>query len=206
MSSLLILGAGGHSLVVIESALASGENILGLIDTDFKDQEEEILGVKVLGGIDLLGGYNHMEVSFIVAIGDNEKRKFWFLKLKKMGFKMSTIIHPNAFVSNYCDVGDGVFINSGAIINARSVIGDNSIINTGAIVEHEVKVGRNCHLAPGVKVGGRTTIGKGSFIGIGTSVANHIEIEQDVVIGAGSVIVKDVKRGLTVVGIGRVLS
>jgi serine acetyltransferase len=56
-----------------------------------------------------------------------------------------------------------------------------------------------------VKVGGRTTIGENSFIGIGVSIADYIKIGREVVIGAGSVIVKDVKQGVTVVGIGRVL-
>jgi sugar O-acyltransferase (sialic acid O-acetyltransferase NeuD family) len=206
MTSLLILGTGGHSLVVIESALDSGKHILGLLDTDYKNQQEEILGVRVLGGIDVLDDYAPTEVSIIVAIGDNEKRNMWFLKLKEMGFKLDSIVNPSAILSNSCDIGEGVFINSGAIINAKSVIGDNSIINTGVIVEHEVKIGKNCHLAPGVRVGGRTTIGQNSFIGIGASIANHITIEREAVVGAGSVIVKDVGRGITVVGIGRVLS
>ena len=36
MTSLLILGTGGHSSVVIESALASGKNILGLFEQKLK--------------------------------------------------------------------------------------------------------------------------------------------------------------------------
>ena len=206
MTSLLILGTGGHASVVIESALDSGKNIIGLLDTDYKNQQEEILGVRVLGGIDMLNDYLSTDVSIIVAIGDNEKRRMWFLRLKEMGYKLASIINPSAIVSNSCNIGEGVFINSGAIINAMSVIGDNSIINTGVIVEHEVKIGKNCHLAPGVNVGGRTTIGQNSFIGIGTSIANHISIEREVVIGGGSVIVKNVEQGSTVVGIGRIIS
>jgi len=205
MIDLLILGTGGHARVVIESALTSGENILGLLDTDYKNQQETILGVRVLGGIDLLDDYDRKQVSIIVAIGDNGKRKVWFQQLKEMGFKLATVIHPSAILSNYIDIGEGTFINSGAIINAKTIVGDNSIINTGVIMDHEVKIGKNCHLAPGVKVGGRTTIGENSFIGIGVSIADYIKIGREVVIGAGSVIVKDVKQGVTVVGIGRVL-
>jgi UDP-perosamine 4-acetyltransferase len=205
MADLLILGVGGHARVVIEAALCSGENILGLLDVDYKGQQEAILGVDVLGGVELLDCYDRKQIFVIVAIGDNVKREALFLILKEKGFKLATIIHPTAIVSSFVNIGKGVFINSGAIVNAGVVIGDNTIINTRVIVEHEVKIGEHSHLAPGVSIGGRTTIGKNSFIGIGSSIADYIKIGQDVVIGAGSVIVKDINDMSKVVGVGRVL-
>ena len=127
MADLLILGVGGHARVVIEAALCSGENILGLLDVDYKGQQEAILGVDVLGGVELLDCYDRKQIFVIVAIGDNVKREALFLILKEKGFKLATIIHPTAIVSSFVNIGKGVFINSGAIVNAGVVIGDNTI-------------------------------------------------------------------------------
>ena len=116
MADLLILGVGGHARVVIEAALCSGENILGLLDVDYKGQQEAILGVDVLGGVELLDCYDRQQIFVIVAIGDNVKREALFLILKEKGFKLATIIHPTAIVSSFVNIGKGVFINSGAIV------------------------------------------------------------------------------------------
>jgi len=205
MTRLLILGAGGHSRVVIDAALSSGRDVLGLIDIDYKNQTEVILGVDVLGGLDVLDQYNKEEHSIALALGDNAKRKEWFLKLKSIGFDIATVIHPSATISKFAKTGKGCFINSGAIINAEAIIGDNCIINTGVIIDHEVKVESHCHLAPGVSVGGRSVIKESAFVGIGANIADYINIGRDVKIGAGSVIIKDVDLGVTVVGVGRVI-
>jgi sugar O-acyltransferase (sialic acid O-acetyltransferase NeuD family) len=206
MKDLLIIGSGGHARTIIDAALRSGRSVLGLLDIDYNNQHEVILGVRVLGGIELLDDFDQKKVSIIIAIGNNSKRKWWFSKLKDKGFNFATIIHPTATLSSHVSVGKGVFINSGAIVNAESIINDGVIINTGVIVEHEVEIKQYAHLAPGVSVGGRSTIGDCSFIGIGTSVADCIKIGKYVVIGAGSTIVKDVKDRLKIVGIGRILS
>jgi len=205
MNKLLILGVGGHARTVLESILSSSYEILGLIDINYKKQKEEILGVNVIGGIEILKNYNPKKTSISIAIGDNAIREKWFLKLKALGFILPSFIHPTAILSKYTDIGEGVYIGCGSIVNTNVIIGDNVIVNTGVIVEHEVKIGENCHLAPGVKVGGRVTIGSNTFIGIGSSTADYITIGQDVIIGAGSVIVKNVKDSSKVVGVGRVL-
>lgn len=203
--SLLVIGSGGHAKAVIDSALSSGLVPLGVIDLNYKNQEEKILGVNVLGNINVLEKYSHKETSVIIAIGDNNKREEMFFLLKNMGFQLLTIIHHTANISKSAVIGKGVFVSSGAIINSEANIGDNSIINSGVIVEHETKIGSHCHLAPGSKVGGRSFIENGSFIGIGSSISNSIKVGHRAIIGAGSVIIKDVESSSTVVGIGRVV-
>ena len=205
MNDFLIIGAGGHARTLIDSVLSSGQILSGLVDINYKKQKENILGVRVLGGVEILNNFNPKKTSVILAIGDIKKREEWFLELKERGFSFHSVIHSTAILSKYASVGEGVFIGSGAIVNAEAIIGDNVIVNTGVIVEHEVKIGKNCHLAPGVKIAGRVTVGSNTFIGIGSSVANNIAIGRDSIIGAGSVIVKNVKDSSKVVGVGRVL-
>jgi len=198
---VLILGAGGHARVVVDAALSSGVEILGIIDFEYQGQKENILGINVLGGIDVLDKYNPKKISVAIAIGDNREREKWYLKLKKQGIEVATIIHPTAISSKKIVVGEGVFINSGAIINAEVSIGDNCIINTGVIIEHECSIKSHSHLAPGVRMGGRGVVEQGSFVGIGSSIIQGITIGSGATIGAGSVIIRDVNPKTVVVGV-----
>ena len=203
--SLLIIGSGGHAKAVIDALSSSGKIPLGVIDLNFKNKEEKILGVDVIGDISLLESYNNNETQVAIAIGDNDKRKEVFFLLKNMDFKVLTVIHHTAYISKSALIGEGVFVSAGAIINSESNIGDNTIINSGVIVEHETRIGDHCHLAPGVKIGGRSSVENNSFVGIGSSIANNIKIGRRVIIGAGSVIIQDVETNSTVVGVGRVV-
>ncbi|MBL4578562.1 MAG: acetyltransferase [Flavobacteriales bacterium] len=202
---LIIIGAGGHAGVVVDTAQESGYNVLGIIDTDYKDQKEDILGVEILGGRDYLDNLDANSTLIFVAIGNNHVRREEYLNLTKMGFSSPTLVHPSAMVSRHVEIAAGTLINSGVVINAGTCIGECCIINTGAVLDHEVNIGDYTHIAPGVKIGGRSGIGTGAFIGLGTSIIDFISIGDNAMIGAGSTIVKDVNADAKVVGIGRII-
>ena len=61
MTKLLIIGTGGHSRVIIEAAIESGIEIIGLIDLDYKNQKEAILNIEVLGALDTLNQFKNNE-------------------------------------------------------------------------------------------------------------------------------------------------
>ena len=201
LRDLIVVGAGGHARIVIDAAEASGVSILGVIDIDYKNQNEEILNYQVLGDFSVLQDFDSSKVRVVIAVGDGHERANYFGESEKMGFSVGTITHPAAIVSKHARVGRGAVINSGAIINARAEIGENTIINTGAIIDHEVKVGRHSHIGPGVKIAGRVTVGDFTFIGIGATVIDKITIGDNVVIGAGSTIIHNVESNSTVVGV-----
>ena len=201
MKKIIIIGSGGHSRVVIDTIENIGFNIFGIIDINYKSQKEKIFNYKIIGDITIVESLNPKNYDIVLAIGDNNKREEYFSKLLYKGFTIPTIIHPTAILSKKVIIGNGVFINSGAIINAGVEIADNTIINTGSIIEHEVKIKENCHICPGVKIGGRVSIGKNTFIGIVSSIKDYIQIGDNVKVGAGSVIINNIKKGLTVVGV-----
>jgi len=201
LGELVVIGSGGHSRVVVDTASAAGYKLIGIIDINYKGKKETILNTPVIGGLLTLDELNPKHVSVFVAIGDNSKRAEQFYKAQAKGFSTPSVIHPTAFISEHAIIGNGTIVNAASIINSEAVIGENCIINSGAIVEHEVIIGNHCHLCPGVNIGGRVTIGNESFIGIGARVIDNIHIGIKSVVGAGSVIIKDVDSHATVVGI-----
>ena len=59
MKKLVIIGAGGHGRAVISTAMQQKEwEVHGVIDVNYHQQEEEILGVPVIGGKELIASLN----------------------------------------------------------------------------------------------------------------------------------------------------
>jgi len=198
---LIVIGAGGHARVVVDVAEDAGFIVCGIIDINYKNQNEKIIYCPVIGDLSALNKFDPDQTGLAIALGDGKERSDYFRKAQELGFQVETIISPSAIISKHVKIGKGVFINAGAIINANSNIGDNTIINTGAIVDHEVIVGKHSQVCPGAKIGGRVYIGDYTFIGIGACVIDKIKIENNVIIGAGSVIIRDIKSNSTVVGV-----
>ncbi len=199
--NLILVGSGGHSRVVIEAAALSGFNILGIIDINFKEVKENILGNEVLGNFQELKKYNFKDCKTIISIGDNELRSKYYNETKKLGFPLATIVHPNSNISSHAILGEGVFVGAGSIINTRTSIGNNTLINTGVIIDHECRIEEHCHIAPGVKIAGRVKIEKNSFIGIGSTVIDNVTIGKGCIIGAGSVVLESVGPNSKMAGV-----
>lgn len=206
MKDLLILGCGGHSRTVIDTAKLLGRSIVGLIDLNFSGVDERILGVSVIGGSDQLANYSPDNAEVFIAIGDNEERSEVSDWVKNQGFTIISLVHPSAIVSSTVTVGKGVIVCAGCIINPMAKLADGVIVNTGSIVDHETAVGEFTHLAPGTRIAGRVSIGKHSFIGIGASVVDKVTLGDNVIVGAGSVVLHSIKDNTTVVGISKVVS
>jgi UDP-perosamine 4-acetyltransferase len=199
--SAVIVGAGAHAKVVLEAAQAMGGfRIVGLVDP--APSSAEVLGVKVLGGDELLPELRAQGVeAAILAIGANRPRERLGLALQAMGFALPPVIHPSALISPSARIGDGVVVMARAVIGAMAEIGAFAVINTGAIVEHDNAVGRAAHIAPGVALAGGVCIGDRTLVGVGSAIRPGISIGADAVIGAGAAVVADRPANSTAAGV-----
>jgi sugar O-acyltransferase (sialic acid O-acetyltransferase NeuD family) len=204
MKSALIIGTGGHSRVIISIISALREmDILGVVELGKYNPGEIILGVPVLGSVQVLENYpGRNQANIFLAIGDNKLRRFWFHKVKEMGFSLPNLVSGDALVDRHTKMGEGNVICSRAYIGPDAVLGDNNLINTGSIIEHEVQVGSHCHFAPASTIAGRTSIGDETFIGAGATIVDSIQIADLSIVGAGAVVIKSIdSSGTTFVGV-----
>ena len=94
MRKLLIIGAGGHARPVVATLRGLKEwNLVGIIDTNFREQSEGILGLPVLGSISVIKEFEPASTDIFLAIGDNEQRKKLFLEPVLQGFDFPNLIH-----------------------------------------------------------------------------------------------------------------
>jgi sugar O-acyltransferase (sialic acid O-acetyltransferase NeuD family) len=201
MTSLAILGAGGHGKVVADAAMLTGK----WDEIVFFDDAWPTLKTNgpwsVIGDTQIL---TQTLVDFngvVVAIGNNRIRMEMLHRLIDGGANVVTIAHPSAVVSSHASLAPGCVIFAGAVINIGASIGLGAIVNSGATVDHDCTLGDGVHVSPGAHLAGGVTVGDESWIGIGACVRQMTPVGRCVVVGAGAAVVKPVADNMTVVGV-----
>ena len=206
MSSLLILGAGGHAKVVAETALASGvaSNLTFLDDRCAAPyQSPPLLGWPVIGPL-VLSLQADIVAQFdvaVVAIGQAATRLHWIQQLQRAGYDLPVLMHPTAWVSPSARLGPASVVFAQAAVQAQASIGMGAILNSGCSVDHDAQLSDVVHICPGARLAGEVQVGPRSWIGIGASVIEQVRIGSDVIIGAGAAVVSDIPDGITAVGV-----
>lgn len=192
----MLLGGGGHALVVADAAVASRLGPAGFYDDDPHAparRDLEHLGT-------LADAVARAPSAWIIAIGNIEVRKGVIETMRTNEQHAASVIHPGAIVAPNVVIGRGVFIGPGAIVNARVEIGNHAIVNSGAVIEHECVVGINAHIAPGATIGGGVHVGANTLVGIGSTILPGLRIGSASVIGAGAAVIENVADRRRVVG------
>lgn len=196
----IVVGAGGHALVVMDALQLVHPEAAGLAfaDDDPARQGLVLLGRPVLGSpVSFVRG----GIRFHVAIGRNEARLQILDRLRAAGAKPYTVRHPAAIVSPHATLGEAVFVAAAAVIAPATTIGDGCIVNHGAVVDHECVLGDGVHVAPGATLAGNVRCGRGVLVGAGANVLPGVVLGDGAVVGAGAVVRSNVPPGAVVVGI-----
>ncbi|WP_129793654.1 acetyltransferase [Sphingosinicella sp. CPCC 101087] len=193
--TLRILGAGGHSKIVLEAWRSTGGTVSTLYDDDPTLRGRSLLGVEVAGSIrDGLASPGSLHV----AVGDNCARARIVGTLGEDRFP--PIVHAAAEVSPSATCGRGTLVCAGAVVQAEATLGRHVIVNSLALVEHDVLLDDFVHLAPGSRLGGRVRVCTGAMIGLGAIVLPGLTIGSWAMIGAGAVVISDVPSHAVLVG------
>jgi len=195
-----IVGASGHGKVVADTILQQHQHaLICFFDDDYP--AKHINGIWDVVGTtkDLLNNASNYDCA-IIAIGNNSIRRHKQQQCIDAGVNITSFIHPRASVSPLADIGRGVVILAGAVVNAFAVVGDACIINSNSVVEHDVKLSIAVHVCPGTNIAGGVEIGAETWVGIGATVKQLVKIGSKVTIGAGATVIKDVTDNLTIVG------
>jgi sugar O-acyltransferase (sialic acid O-acetyltransferase NeuD family) len=203
---IIIIGArfNGHAGVV-EGLISSSSNfsVYGYIDDDPALLNKSHKGKSVLGSGDILDEIFHEKhvKHAIVALGDNDKREEYILKLTEIGYGVPNIIHKSAVIAEDSTLGKGCVIAPGAVIMNGVNIGDGVTINTGTTIDHNCVLEGYDNISPGTHFSGRVHVEKCVFMGTGTIIIPDIHIGHHSYIGAGSVVIRDVPHYSKIAGV-----
>ena len=191
-NNLLIIGAGGHAVSCIDVIeLENKYKIVGIVTND---KIKNLFQYKIIGNDNDLSNLR-LKIDFaFIGIGQiksSETKKSIFHLLKKLKFKLPTIISPRSYISKRSKILEGSIIMHNAIVNANASVGKNCIINNNANIEHDAVINDHCHISTGAIINGNCVIGKNSFIGSNSTLHHGITILPNSIIPAGSLISKN---------------
>lgn len=193
----IILIGGFHE--IIELCEICNKRIIGIIDNKLKDQ---YLGYPILGDDKLaLSLYKELgNIPIIVTPDIPEAREKLVKYYLNIGYKFCVLIHPNANISKYANIGNGIIIQNGVNISANVVVKDFVKINTYANIMHDSRIGEYSTIAPNAVVLGKVNISELSYIGANSTILPEKVIGKKTIIGAGAVVTKNVSSYKTVKG------
>ena len=196
MKEVVIVGASGHGKVVADIVMKSGDKVLGFLD-DNPELGDFFCGFPVLGSTDKWNKIQNK--NFIIAIGNPGIRESLSRKIQGDFY---TAIHPSAQISLLdVKIGEGTTIMANAVINSGVYVGRHCIINSAAVVEHDNQISDFVHISVGAKVAGTVNIGTRTWIGMGACINNNLSICSDCIIGTGAVVVKNIEKSGTYIGV-----
>lgn len=202
MTSLLLIGGGGHCRSCIEVIETHAQyDIAGIVLPDTSNTEP-VLGYPVLGIDEELEILVSKTPGALVAVGQirsPDVRIRLFEELTKLNAELPVIIASTAYCSRHAHISCGTIVMQGALINAAAYIGENCIINSQALVEHDVHIEPHCHISTGALINGGVQIGMGSFVGSGAIIREGVQVGHRAVIGAGQVVLSDIPEGSMVI-------
>lgn len=201
-ADIIILGAGGHARVVADALIACGRRVRGFLDA--ARMGEQLMGLPVLGGDDLLDSISPSEVELANGIGSAgvmDTRHRVYAAAVARGFSFASVVHPSAIVAPSATLGSAVQVLARAVVQPLAIVGENSIVNTGAIIEHDVVIGSHVHVSPGCVLAGQVRVGDKVHVGIGAVVIQQVSIGTGSFVAAGAVVVTNVADGTRVVGV-----
>lgn len=196
MKKIVLVGAGGHALSVIDSIKSNEEyEIVGITDFYYA-AGQKILGHEILGNDSILdsvfaSGVKHAFIT-VGSIGNTTVRENLYSMLKSIGFLIPCIIDNSSNIGSDVCLGEGIFVGKNTVVNTKTSIRDMAILNTGAIIEHGCFISEFTHIGPGAVLCGDVKIGANTHIGANATIIQGVNIGDNSMVGAGSIVVHDV--------------
>lgn len=200
---VIVLGAGGHAKVVIDTLNSLHTNILGLTVRNKVMKGTKVLGVEVLGTDDALEQYpagTVMLANGIGSVGTLGTRTKLYEHFTDNGYQFMSAVHPRAIVAGDVTIGNGAQVFAGTIIQAGTSIGNNAIIGTNVTIDHDCHIGAHVHVSAGAILCGTASVSRYTHIGAGAIIREGVTIGRNCVVAPGAVVASDVPANTRVAG------
>src|SRR5256885_4631074 len=167
-----VYGSGGHGKVVADILAAASEHeVIGFLDDDPKKAEGTVGGLPVhLLQSNLRERARQLKFEAVaLGIGDNEARASIVERCRAGGVAIVQAIHPRATIAPTAELGSGVVIMAGAVVDPVPPIHQGACINTSPPPGHDFVVYRYVHILPRGPISGTAGICEFSYVGVGGS-------------------------------------
>jgi sugar O-acyltransferase (sialic acid O-acetyltransferase NeuD family) len=206
MKKLLIYGANFVDTIRLVRAInarKSAWEIAGIIDDNPELVNARICGYPVLGNNEYLKEYIARFPDIYVFNNVNPSiaiHKLIGERIDALQVRVPSLVHPDIDIE-HVTIGKGVFIPHGCILGCDTVIGDYVTFRYGVTISHNVKIGNYAFIGPCSVCTGNTVIEPETYLGACSTVINQATIGRGSVVGASTLVNKNIRSGITVIGI-----
>lgn len=204
MKKIVLFGGGNQVHYTLDIIEKQGlYKVVGIIDS-VHDIGSDRFGYKVIGRQEdlksLVDEYG-IEAG-IITIGDNWIRYKISEQVKNLvkDFEFVNAIHPSVVIGNNVQIGNGVVVMAGVIINPMAKIGNHTFFATGCQIEHDCTIEDYASVSAGSVLGGYVHIKRYSAITLNVTVLDRTTIGENSVVGSGSLVLKDVPDNILAYG------
>lgn len=200
---IVVLGAGGTGLLVADTLERTpGLAFAGFLDDDAAKQRDGYAGYPVLGP---LASWRTLPpgTKVLNSLYSPKRMAFFASLVAALGIpreRWATVADPRAVVSSRAQLGAGVYVGPGTVVEPLVRIGDLSFVYGATYLAHHTALGQFVLCANSAAIAGGVTIGDQAYIGANASVREYLQVGAGAVVGMGSVVVRDVAPGATVAG------
>lgn len=191
-----IIGAGGFArevlCLLIDSWSGSGidyKDRVCFVERDNVLHQPQIMDVPVITQSE----FDPEQYQVIIGIGDPHIRSTIVDRLPAKT-KYATVIHPNAVISKWVEIGEGAIICAGTILTCNIKIGRHAHLNLHTTIGHDCQLGDFFTAAPAVNISGKCTFGNKVYFGTNSAIKEGIRICDEVTVGMGGVVTKDIHQ------------
>lgn len=194
----IILAGNAITADILNSYLAldARYQVLGLTVDDEYLHQGGIVGRESIALSRLKEIHAPQDCAVIMAMGYsdiNRSRESMFLRLKEMGYRIETYVHPDAKIYTQHPLGEGCAVLPSAVLEPHVRLGANSMVWANTTLAHHCSVAANCWVASGAIISGSATVKRNSFIGVNATIVNDVVVEEYCVIGAGALITRSTR-------------
>lgn len=206
MKEIVILGAGDFGKEVAWLIEEINKRIPTYIILGYLDDDESKIG-KMFNGYECLGtvasltelNNNHHACAVIANQNGEIRRKF--VEMFPNFDDWETLIHPSVNISETSKIGKGCVICAGGNVSVNTTIGDFCLFNISVTMGHDCIIGDYVSVMSGSCVSGHVRVGDGAYLATNCTVIPGMKIGANAKVGAGSVVIRNVKDGMTVMGV-----
>lgn len=196
---LAIYGAGGLGREVLELAQqinASASRWEGICFIDDIHADRHIKGHAVVP----LDALTPDAFEIVIAVGEPSLRALLAEKATSRDFRLATLVHPNAQISEDAAIGEGCVICYGAFISCDTAIGRNVHLQPNASLGHDCHIGEDCVISSYANLAGSCTVGNRVFIGMNAVIRETTTVGDDTIISMGAAVFTDIAPAMIVMG------
>ncbi len=140
--------------------------------------------------------HSSQDCAVIMAMGYNDinrSRESMFHRIKEMGYRIESYVHPEAKVFSEYPLGEGCVVLPSAVIEPHVRLGANTMVWANVTLAHQASIAENCWIASGAVISGQAQVERNVFIGVNATIVNKVVVGEYCIIGAGALISKNTK-------------